>query len=163
MKILGLDIATSTGYALIEKGKVIDYGIIKLKQKDDHRKRLQQLRREVVELLMKHNPEIVALETIYVSNMRVKGGRGNPKTAALLNRMRGVVMECVPQEVKLIDVVNKTAKKDVIGRGNCKKEDVFEWAIDYYPINGLKFKKHNDITDAILLATWAEENTNKQE
>lgn len=155
MKVLAFDVATSTGYAVIKGNKVVDYGVIKLKQKDSHRERLQQLRKEVVSLLKKHKPSSVALETIYVPNMRTKGGRGNPKTSALLNRMRGVVMESIPLDIELLDVINMVAKKEVIGSGKKTKEEVFQWAVDSYKLNGLEFKKHNDITDAILLATWA--------
>lgn len=152
MKVLGLDVATKTGFAIIDESGIINSGIIQLNPKVTYRERLKFLREQVLELLINYKPDIVALETVYAVKHKKKQ---NVKTVAVLNWMRGVVMESIPRNSELIDVYATTARKDVIGSGRATKEDVFNWAVKEYELDDFVFSKHNDVTDAILLARWA--------
>ena len=153
MRVLGLDVATKTGFAVLQDSDIIDTGIIKLNSKHDYRTRLQCLRNSVLKLLEEHNPDVVALEAVYTTNNRQ---RQNVKTVALLNQMRGVVVECIPQDIEVVDVYNRTAKKQVMGSGSCTKQQVFDWVVKVYKLKEFTFNKHNDITDAVLVALYAE-------
>lgn len=145
-RILGLDVATTTGFAVLDGSGIIEYGLIKIESSDSLPDKLKFLRRSVLKVVKQFSPDMVALETVF-------HGR-NVTTTALLNNMRGAVIVSLPKKVKVVNVHPKTAKKDILGHGGVGKEDVFNWCVGKYKIKGLKFNKHNDITDAVLLASW---------
>jgi crossover junction endodeoxyribonuclease RuvC len=146
VKVLGLDIATCTGFAVITNKKIIEIGKIKIPSKLEYRDRFQLFRSELVKLIDKHKPDAVALEGVYSGK--------NRKTTAFLNNLRGIAIEAVPKEVFFFSGQVKKVRKAVLDDGNLTKEEIFKWAVKKYKLKNLDFKKDNDITDAILLANW---------
>ena len=77
----------------------------------------------------------------------------NVKTTAILNRLNGAVTSNLSKDINIILVNASSARKSILGKGKKhSKEDVFNWATTKYKLKEVTFKKHNDITDSILLA-----------
>jgi len=102
LRILGLDVATRTGWVLLEDGKPEAYGLIELKGEAEHRDKLRKIRKEINIIVKEQKPDVIAIETVYVST--------NPKVSALLNMLRGVILESIPKKIHIISVVNSSAK-----------------------------------------------------
>ncbi len=87
MKVLAFDIATSTGWAVVEDSKLIDYGTINMSKKKGLGERLKFLTDETSKLLKQIKPDDICVEDV----ISVK----NAKTIALLARYSGcVISEC---------------------------------------------------------------------
>jgi Holliday junction resolvasome RuvABC endonuclease subunit len=164
-RVLGLDIATKTGYAFIVGDSLISYGAIQLNPKHDHRKRFKELRKEVLSLISDLKPNVVVLEGVYHDR--------NVKTTALLNQYRGVVIEAIVNTIRYESVEASKARALVIPAGykvkagtknkakeethpkkSAKKLRAYNWAVEEYSLNDFSFEKDNDTTDAIILAKW---------
>lgn len=153
MRVLGLDVATCTGFALMDSpNKLIEYGTIKLKSKDNYRVRFKKLRLAILLLIDKFKPDLVVLETALIMGGKRHFTAG--KTIAYLNNLRGIVLELVPDEVGLESVNVRTARKQVLRNGKLTKEQTFHLIVSLFTLKDFEFKKHNDITDAILLAQY---------
>ena len=149
MKVLGLDVATNTGYAVLEnKSQIITKGLISLDTDKEHRNRFKDFRKRVLSLVKEHKPDLIILEAVYSGP--------NPVTTAYLNYLRGIVLECLPLKYEVRTEVLSKVKKGVlgVGKGTVKKKEVFEWVVEKHQLYDYKFSKHNDITDAIFLAEW---------
>lgn len=149
MTILGLDIAQSTGWSIIDgKGNLLDYGIIKISLKGQaelDRLELKRFRSEYIALIVKYNPTLVVLESIFVGP--------DPTKAATLNQQRGIVIEATDTEV-LGEYLSRV-RKVILGAGKKHdKKEVFHWAVSKFSLPDFKWTKHNDITDSILLSFY---------
>lgn len=82
----------------------------------------------------------------------------NMNTAKILIGLLTITVITVPETIPVVMCHQATAKKDIVkpalGIAKLSKEDVFNWAVEKYSLEDLTFKKHNDITDAILVADW---------
>lgn len=145
INVLGLDISLSCGYAVISSTKELKtYGCIKIKVKD-LKARVDTLVNEVLKIVDQFHPVLIVIEQTYFGP--------SATTTALLNKFQGAVLSHIPSNILVIFVNASSARKTVLGKGKKhSKEDVFNWAVDQYKLKDLIFKKHNDITDAILLA-----------
>jgi crossover junction endodeoxyribonuclease RuvC len=147
MIILGLDIATTTGYGIISGNKVIAYGKISLKDYKEYRERFKHFRVEVSKLIKKYKPKVVVIEQTYVG--------ANPKTTAYLNMLRGICIELVPKKSSIISETVTSIRKQVMGSGKKhSKLDVFCYVTVRYRLEGLSRTKDLDISDALLLCDW---------
>ena len=147
IKVLAIDAATKTGYALIEDGKYIKGGYIKLKSKDDYRLRLRNLFCKIKGLVEELDPDLVVAEEVHSTR--------NAKTTILLAMYLAAVLLAVPDDVNLRTINLISARYSILkGQGRVSKEDVFNWAVKKYDLKDFKFKSDNDITDAILLAHY---------
>jgi Holliday junction resolvasome RuvABC endonuclease subunit len=93
MKILGLDIATHTGYSVLEDGKLTNYGVIDLPQEMNLFQRLSFFENNLNQILNTHNPDYVAIEDILL-------GISGVKTLAYLGRLNGVAISCCYKKVQ---------------------------------------------------------------
>ena len=89
MRILGIDPGlTKTGFGIIdinnEDLKLVDYGIIKPKNKDKLEKRLLTIFEDVSEIINKYKPTIICIEEVFYGK--------NFKSALLLGQARGAAM-----------------------------------------------------------------------
>jgi len=151
VRVLGLDVAGTTGYSLLEikenKINLLEYGTVKIRPKDKYHTRLIDLHFQIKDLIKKFKPDIVAIEELHSSR--------NVKTTVLLGMYLGVVYLAVPKNIQIEPVNANKARAAVVKinrKGKVKKEDVFEWAVKKYDLNKLVFDKDNDITDSILLS-----------
>jgi crossover junction endodeoxyribonuclease RuvC len=144
--ILGLDIATTTGYGVIKNNNLIKYGKFTLAG-DEYRLRFKQFRKQILELIKEYKPKIVIIEQTYVGV--------NVKTTAYLNMLKGICTECIPENIKIIAEAPSKIRKEVLGEGKKHtKEEIFEYLTKKFNIKDLNIKKDLDITDGILLALW---------
>jgi Holliday junction resolvasome RuvABC endonuclease subunit len=147
VKVLGLDIATTTGYACIDDDLIIlKTGLIKLDSESSVRVKLKDFRWHLLELIEELKPDRIVLEGVYLGP--------NPKNTAFLNNLRGVAIETIPMEAKFLSVYTSTVRKCFLSSGKASKQEAFEWAKQKYSLHDFEFKSHNDITDAILLAEY---------
>ena len=109
MRVLGIDPGYGrVGYGAIEEQgnrlKALAYGVIETGAKMAFEERLLAIHKAVRDLVKKHRPDEVSLETLFFSK--------NTKTALKVAEARGVirlalaalkvpVLECSPQDVKL--------------------------------------------------------------
>jgi len=115
MRIVGIDIdSRKFGAVMIEKKDSWDcFHLSTCKNVDD---RIAELYDEMEKLLIRWAPDIVFIEApIYIQNFKttqsISEAVGNCKS---LCRRYKILYEVVP---------NKTWKKEIIGNGNCTKED----------------------------------------
>lgn len=144
---MGLDVATKTGFSILEDGNIIDYGVITLSDKDDHRTRFLEFKKKMTILLKKYKPDMVVIEETYVGP--------NVKITAYLNMLRGILIACIPSKTKFKSGVVSNIRKETLGAGKKHtKEEVFDCMTKKYNIKNLNKKKDLDITDSILLVDW---------
>lgn len=147
MKVLGLDIASTTGVGVIEDGKLIYYSKFSLPKTTENLPRYKAFRKIVVSIYKEHKPDIVSLEAVFMGK--------NVKTTAYLNGLRAIAMEALPRKAQLQSNTVGHVRKEILGSG--KKHDKLEvltFVCKTYGID-LNPKTDLDISDAILLAHWA--------
>ena len=75
----------------------------------------------------------------------------NPKsTIEIASVVGGVRLACATNEVKCLSVDNRHWKKHILGKGNCNKKDIKEFAVDKW---GELFVEQ-DWADAACIALW---------
>lgn len=149
MSVLGLDIAQSTGWSVLDEvGSIIGCGLIKIKlcgNAEIDKDQLKLFRVEYLKLIEKFRPKLVVLESIYVGP--------NPKVSATLNQQRGIIIEA--SRCPILGDHLSTVRKSILGQGKKHdKKEVFNWAVKKFKLKDFKITKHNDITDSILLSFY---------
>lgn len=146
--ILGLDIATTTGFAVLDKNTnaIIKLGHFSIDKKSDLSNQLKSFRREIKDLIKIYQPTDIIIENVYQGI--------NAITTAYLNQLRGIAIECIPLKSNLVLINVKTVRKSVLGDGSLTKLQVFDIITKKYNLIGLDFKTHNDEIDALLLANY---------
>lgn len=146
--ILGIDPGTVImGYGLLNiKGsemKLIDLGVIKLSNEDDHTLRLQKIFSAVTELVKKHSPDEFAIEAPFFGK--------NVQSMLKLGRAQGVAMAAALNfDIPIFEYSPKKIKMSITGNGNAAKEQVAAMLQQI-----LKFKNSQtylDATDALAVA-----------
>ena len=144
MRILGVDIdSRKFGVAMIEKGecKWDCFHLSLCKNVDD---RIAELYDEMEALLTRWAPDKVYIEEpIYIQNFKttkaISESVGNCKS---LCRIHKIAFETVP---------NKTWKKEIVGNGNCSKEDTKKFVEKKYP---KIVDRQEDVYDSIGIALY---------
>lgn len=127
MKILGLDIATNTGYCILNDGKLETYGMINLLSEMNILQRISFFENNIIKLLDEYKPDYVAIEDLIM-------GISGVKVLSYLARLSGVALSCcykkvgnnislfTPSEWKAssFDGLNGTSKKYEIQISVCK-------------------------------------------
>jgi len=122
MKILGIDPGSrALGYGIINvvssKISPVEYGVVKLDVKQDLPFRLCGIYESVKEVIEKHKPDLVSVETPFVGK--------NINSAFVLGHARGVVMLVVGQSsIKYSEFSPTQIKKAVTGNGLAEKTQV---------------------------------------
>lgn len=77
MKILGLDVSTKTGYAVMEDGKLIEYGLLQTEEEDleliqDFKflKRAESAAGKIVDIILRHKPDYIFCEQTNAGQFR---------------------------------------------------------------------------------------------
>nr|DAT69452.1 MAG TPA: HOLLIDAY JUNCTION RESOLVASE [Caudoviricetes sp.] len=143
MKILSLDLSsTSSGYAVLEDGKIIDYGTIKSND-PDYVIRGHYMAESVKVLLSKHSGfDIVVIEELKVLK--------NQKVLVMLGVIQGMVIrECFNSQVEFIP---PTMWRKPYGL-NGKREEAKKKAIQYCKDKGVDVNT-DDEAEAILLGKY---------
>ena len=114
-KILGIDQATTTGWAIIEDGKLIEYN--KFTVSGNWVQKVSKIKKIVVDIIEKNNPDIVAIEDVQLQT--------NPDIFKKLAELKGVLENMLYENSIDYRVVSSNSWKStcgVKGRGRAKQK-----------------------------------------
>jgi crossover junction endodeoxyribonuclease RuvC len=148
--ILGLDLSSAdTGYAIIDKGELVDFGSIQPPKKLDQAQKIEYIYSNVLLLLDKF-----PIKKIIIEDQFIGAGR---QTAIFLVRISGAIFLIAAQHDIPLKVVAPTHVKSVFtGTGKADKAMMLYKANTIYNLN----ITNENIADAIGVATtgWREDN-----
>lgn len=148
VKILGIDPGTAiTGYGLIEtagsRSSLLDYGCIRTAAGQLMPQRLQKLYHGMLQLLVEHQPEQVAVEKLFFNR--------NISTAIPVGQARGVLLlACAEHGIMVAEYTPLQVKQAVVGYGRAEKQQ-----IQFMVARLLHMKtppKSDDAADALAIA-----------
>jgi crossover junction endodeoxyribonuclease RuvC len=153
VKLVGIDPGLlRTGYAVIDASRpmaprLIEAGLIRLPPKSSVASRLVQLHDDLSELLVEHEPSVVAVEEVFVN---AKFAR----TAVTMAHARGVVLLCAQRAgVRLVELAPATIKKAIAGNGQATKAQMQRAVAAQCGLAAPP--KPSDVADAIGIALCA--------
>lgn len=152
MIIIGIDPGTATtGFGVIKKTnkiKVIDYGCIITSPDSSPGDRLKIINNELNKLIKKHQPKIMAVESLYFFK--------NLKTAMPVSQAKGVILlTAAKKKIPVYEFTPLQVKMTVVGYGRAEKKQVQEMVkvllnLEKKPKD--KNKRKDDATDALGIA-----------
>lgn len=123
MKVLGIDPGTTvTGYGVVTSGdrggfRLLECGVIRPTPGAALATRLFQVHAELVLLIARHSPDVVAIEEAFHAR--------NARTTLVLGQARGVILLAAEQAgAAIAEYAPATIKKAVTGRGGALKPQV---------------------------------------
>ncbi|HSH45905.1 MAG TPA: crossover junction endodeoxyribonuclease RuvC [Longimicrobiales bacterium] len=123
MKILGVDPGTAaTGYGVVVRdnggpGTLVECGVVRTTASQDLPVRLREIRDGLAEVMERHAPDLVAVESIFY-------GR-NVRTTVLLGHARGVILLAAAERgLEVADYSPAEIKNAIVGTGRATKEQV---------------------------------------
>ena len=155
-KILAIDPGTKhMGYAFLDKGKLLYYGVKVIEKKRSPHETLKDGRKIVLGLINGLKPNLLVVEKAFVSNNR---------SASLLNvffdeikavgkRKRLRVLSFAPSTVKKFIAKDGWAKKKEVAKALCSKYP--ELKVYLTQDRGWKERYHQNMFDAVALAETA--------
>ena len=153
MRILGIDpgVAT-TGWAIIDfdkdnKPHPVDYGAILTAKELTISQRLEEIYKDLNELIVKFKPEYAGVETLLFCN--------NAKTAITVGEARGVVLLTLQQHnIPLKEFTPLQVKDAITGYGKADKRQVQENVKTICELD--EIPKPDDAADALAIAIATE-------
>jgi crossover junction endodeoxyribonuclease RuvC len=122
-RILGIDPGTAvTGYGVVEPssqgaGDLIECGVIRTNPRQELWHRLDALHDGVLQLIDKHHPDTMALESVFYAK--------NVRTTVVLAHARGVILLAGARAgLAIVEFPPATVKKVVSGAGGATKSQV---------------------------------------
>lgn len=159
MLIMGIDPGVATiGYAVIfcEKNKitVIDCGCLKTSPQNDFGQRLIQIHKGIKALIKKHQPDWVAVETLFFAK--------NVKTAMRVSESRGaVILAAAESRIQVLEYTPLQVKQALTGYGRASKEQIQMMVKNILKLK--KIPKPDDMADALAIAiTCSQTHENKK-
>lgn len=123
MKVLGIDPGTAVlGFGVVAQDPrgalaLAECGVLRTAARDPLPVRLQQLFEGVSQLLARHQPDVLAVESAFVGK--------NVRSTMVLSHARGVILLAAQQAgVAIAEYTPATIKKCVVGRGAALKPQV---------------------------------------
>ncbi len=123
MIVLGLDPGTATtGYGVVELApsaatRLVECGIVRTSRAAPLELRLSEIYDAVAELIARHRPDVVAVESVFVAR--------NPRTALVLGHARGAaLLAAAKARVPVSEYAPALVKKTVVGAGAATKHQV---------------------------------------
>lgn len=142
MRVMGIDISTFTGVAVVDSGKKIVHTEEVNFKKSSGLDRCGLIAGRVMELKEEYNPDFAVIENY---------GFANANSLVTLVEIGTVVRYFLHQEeFPYLDVPPTSLKKFVTGKGNSKKEEIMMFVLK----NWGHESKTNNIADAIGLAMF---------
>ena len=148
MKILGIDPGTVVmGYGVIESEdeeiSLVDFGAITVRQHDEMAERLNQLYNELRDVILRHRPDAVAVETPFVSK--------NVKSAMAIGRAQAIaLLAAAGKSIPTYEYAPAKVKQRVSNYGASSKEQVQEMVRLLLGLT--EVPKPNDAADALAVA-----------
>ena len=123
VRILGVDPAlNNTGWAVVDgngSGNIefVDIGHISNKVSDDYYCKLEKIRQNIEEIIIKYKPTFLSIEETFVNN--------NELSSLKLGVVRGVFLSVALQcNLKIIEFKPNEIKKTITGNGKAEKQQV---------------------------------------
>ncbi len=125
LRVLGIDPGTAvTGYGVVEPaptaggpGRLVECGVIRTDPTQKIWSRLEALYEGVSELIARHRPNAVAIETVYYGK--------NARSTLTLGHARGVILLAAARAgLEIVEFPPATVKKSVVGGGGAAKAQV---------------------------------------
>jgi len=148
MRIIGIDPGTATtGFAVLEnKGKtfkLLDYGYIHTHKGLKNYERLNQIAKDIEEIVKKWCPDKASIEKLFFNK--------NIKTAMSVSEARGVIMQHIASKgVEIVEFGPSQIKMAVCGTGRADKKSVQKMV--KLIMNLKETPKPDDTADAIAVA-----------
>jgi crossover junction endodeoxyribonuclease RuvC len=148
MIILGVDPGTATtGFGVIDyiggNIKLLDFGVIETSPKESTEKRLEVLFDELNDIIVKYQPEEVAVEELFFSN--------NAKTAIKVGQARGVILLAAQKAgVNISEYTPMQVKNGICGYGGADKKQVQKMV--QMLLNLPEIPHPDDAADALAIA-----------
>ena len=149
--ILGIDPGIAdTGFGIIANQKseltCLGYGSIKTSAKLDLGDRLEIINLELVKLIKKFKPDLIAIEELFFCN--------NAKTALIVGQARGVVVLTAKlNKIKSVEFTPYEVKQAVSAYGHAKKDQVQRMV--KLILNLKELPRPDDAADALAIAICA--------
>lgn len=123
LRVLGVDPGVAvTGYGVVEPesgrlGRLVECGVIRTDSKHEIWQRLDTVYEGVVELIERHQPSVLALETVFYGK--------NVRTTLTLGHVRGVILLAAARAgIEVAEFAPRAVKKSVVGTGGAAKAQV---------------------------------------
>lgn len=122
MRILGIDPGSSvTGYGVVERGAAgvthCAHGTLRFSASRPHPERLAAIYDHIRQWIDETQPEVAAIEKIFVS--------ANPRSALILGQARGAALAALSGAgVPIVEYTPQQLKSAVTGRGSAAKREV---------------------------------------
>lgn len=149
MKVLGVDPGTAaTGYGVVVRegggaASLVECGVIRTTAGDPLATRLLAISEGLGDVLRRHEPDIVAVESVFYGK--------NVKTTVLLGHTRGaILLTAAMHDAEVVDYSPAEIKNAMVGTGNATKEQV-----QFMVKKLLKLKEvpsPNDAADGVAVA-----------
>lgn len=150
MRVLGIDCGLSTGWAIVEDGKVVESGVedFRPKRGSSNGVLFLEYRRWLSQMVQPKRPgekrhhDLIVYE---LSHMR-----GGAATELQIN-MTGRVQEIAAgMNTEFVAVHSGTLKKETIGKGNASKDEMKKWSEQFLG----RAPEDDNEADAVALATY---------
>lgn len=151
IKILCLDQATKiSGYSVFEDGNLVDYGVVKIKKKEnDGIERIRLMNEEIIKLIKKVNPNFIVFEDVQFQR--------NYGTFKQLSQLQGVIMAYLFKLNIGFQIIEPSAWKSFCSiKGRKRAEQKKNTQIFVKDKYGKEVSE--DEADAIGIGTWASKN-----
>jgi len=154
LRVLGIDPGGFVaGWGLVRQSghklALEDCGTIRPKRDDEFPKRLCALHDGLSEILGRHQPDVVAVESVFFSQ--------HPRAALQLGHVRGVLLLAAAQQaLEIFEYPPATVKKAVTGNGRASKEQVRQMVA---MLLGAEIKGAADKSDALAVAICHAQNS----
>jgi len=148
MIIIGIDPGTAkVGFGIIRKNQnqfeCLDYGIIQTEPSSSAEKRLKKIYLEILSLIKKWKPEILAIENIYFFK--------NLKTAMPVSQVKGVILLAAAQKkIPISEITPLQVKMTITGYGRADKKQVQKMIKNLLDLK--EIPKPDDAADALGVA-----------
>jgi len=156
MIILGIDPGTAmTGFGLIQclKGemKLLEKGSIKTSNHHDSSYRLNLIYEEVVGLMKNHQPEILAIESLFFNT--------NAKSALAVGQAIGVIkLAAARGKIKVFEYPPSKIKMELVGNGRAEKSEVQSKVRKALHLRKIPRPTHAADALAVAICHWLEMN-----
>ena len=121
MKILGLDLAKSTGWAVLDKGQLIASGtqVFEKRRGESNGIMFLKLQKFLRTLIQRYEPQLIAYEQAHFR------GAGTEILVGYQTHTQSVAEEA---KIESVGIHTGTVKKAFTGKGNASKQEVMEMA-----------------------------------
>jgi crossover junction endodeoxyribonuclease RuvC len=143
VKIIGVDVGLrNTGYAALEDGTLLGYGVIRTTNDVSLPKRLKKLHHSLKSVIEEELPQVVVYETLFYKH--------NAKTLCALAQARGVLLLAAEEVgIEIQELTPAEIKQAISGSGRASKYQVHGMV---ERLLNVKLPPSSDIADAIACA-----------